>query len=610
MNAAARALVSILVALAVLPLAAGPASAAALVQGTVIIVGDATTPVNGSVYFKLEGEGSASGVTLTNGSFSTSAFTDGSYKVFVSISTMDDLRRWYKDGVPGGVAAEADATVVNLASPTEKILDWAVDPIATLSGTVKDGDGIGIAGASVGINRLGSGKSVKADGSGAYTFGYMRPGTVTMSARGPEALGSSTRQVVLPASGSAVEDFVLLPKGHVQGTVTDATSGDPVADISVMAFTTLHNYDNSGTTDASGHFAFDVDPDTYVLRFDDEAFASYPGTFSGGALTIDTATSFAVASGATVTHDEALTAKPDPRLVSHALGGVVTDAVSGDPLAGIAVTASHASDPYTTYTDRWGRWALGTADAPLPDQDYLLRAEQGYQLDNLQPDLVPWFPEFYPDAWTAATATAITVAGDTHDNLDMTLDRAASLAVTVTAAGTGSLHTGYRVFTSTGVLAADVPATTSSPASPTVLLRSGTWKVLASGFRGDTAPGTRLLPQWLGGGVSLSTAGSFAVTTGEKRTTSIGLPGALRASTLPRITGTRKVGRKLVVSKGTWNLMTGTTFKFVWYRGTKVIGRHATHLVVAADRGRTLKVKVTAINGTFHTTVTRKVSVP
>jgi hypothetical protein len=166
------------------------------------------------------------------------------------------------------------------------------------------------------------------------------------------------------------------------------------------------------------------------------------------------------------------------------------------------------------------------------------------------------------------------------------------------------------VVTTAGALAADVPATTSSPASPAILLRPGTWKILASGFRGDTAPGTRLLPQWLGGGVSLSTAGSFAVTSGQERTTTVTLPGSLRATTAPRIKGTPRVGRTLTATKGSWNLMTGTTFKFVWLRGTKVIGRTATHVVVRADRGRTLKVRVTAINGTFRTTITRKISVP
>ncbi len=291
---------------------------------------------------------------------------------------------------------------------------------------------------------------------------------------------------------------------------------------------------------------------------------------------------------------------------------MVTDTGSPPaPLGGIEVTASHGVDMYTTTTDRLGRWALGTPDAPLPDQDYQLRAEQGWRLINLHPDLVPWFPELYPDAWTAATATTITVAGNTQDNLDMALDRAARIAVTASAAGTGTLHTGYRVMTPAGAVVADVPATTSSPASPiAVLLRTGTWKILASGFRGDTAPGTRLLPQWLGGGASLSTAGLFAVTSGQDSTTTVTLPSALRATTAPRITGKPKVGRKLVATTGTWNLMTATTFTFKWLRGTKVIGRTATHRVVSADRGRTLKVRVTAVNGTFRTTITRKIKVP
>ncbi len=276
MNAAARTLVSILVALAVLPLGAGPASATSPLSGTVTINGDTTTPVNGSIYATVPGSGYASGWTITNGTFSVPAAADGDYKFFVTISTMDGLRRYYKEGDPAGVPDEASATLVHLAS-APKTLDWQLAPIATLSGTVKDGDGTGLAAADVFINRLGMVRSTKTDGSGAYTFGYVQSGTVTMTARGPETLSGSTRKVVLPASGSAVENFVLLPKGHIEGTVTDAASGDPIAYIDVSAFTTLHNYNNSATTDANGHFAFDVDPDSYVLRFDDFGLRQLPG---------------------------------------------------------------------------------------------------------------------------------------------------------------------------------------------------------------------------------------------------------------------------------------------------------------------------------------------
>lgn len=73
---------------------------------------------------------------------------------------------------------------------------------------------------------------------------------------------------------------------------------------------------------------------------------------------------------------------------------------------------------------------------------------------------------------------------------------------------------------------------------------------------------------------------------------------------LPVITGKTSVGNTLTVTTGTWNFIpTGYTYQ--WYRESTAIGSAtaATYLLVAADRGKNISVRVTATNATGSNTV-------
>ncbi len=86
-----------------------------------------------------------------------------------------------------------------------------------------------------------------------------------------------------------------------------------------------------------------------------------------------------------------------------------------------------------------------------------------------------------------------------------------------------------------------------------------------------------LLPQWYGGGASRSAAPTQNLAAGDDVVGSATrLPGRLKATTAPRIKGKPRVGRTLRVTKGAWNQMTGTTFRFTWLRGATAVG-HAAH---------------------------------
>jgi hypothetical protein len=71
---------------------------------------------------------------------------------------------------------------------------------------------------------------------------------------------------------------------------------------------------------------------------------------------------------------------------------------------------------------------------------------------------------------------------------------------------------------------------------------------------------------------------------------------ALRAVTRPVILGKAKVGKVLHATKGAWS-PAAVSYRYVWLRNGKVIkhSRRAAHTVVAADVGKKLTVRVTAI---------------
>jgi len=81
-------------------------------------------------------------------------------------------------------------------------------------------------------------------------------------------------------------------------------------------------------------------------------------------------------------------------------------------------------------------------------------------------------------------------------------------------------------------------------------------------------------------------AGGVAFTEGAKE-----LP--VSAVTAPKVTGKAKVGATLKVSKGAWS-PSDATVKATWKIGAKTVGSGFSYKVKAGDRGKTIKVTVTA----------------
>ncbi|MFM8773667.1 MAG: hypothetical protein ACKOFP_07480 [Actinomycetota bacterium] len=63
--------------------------------------------------------------------------------------------------------------------------------------------------------------------------------------------------------------------------------------------------------------------------------------------------------------------------------------------------------------------------------------------------------------------------------------------------------------------------------------------------------------------------------------------------TAPKISGTAKVGQTLKVSTGTWS-PTPTSYTYAWKVGSKTVSTKNTYKVASGDKGKTVKVTVTA----------------
>ncbi len=100
--------------------------------------------------------------------------------------------------------------------------------------------------------------------------------------------------------------------------------------------------------------------------------------------------------------------------------------------------------------------------------------------------------------------------------------------------------------------------------------------------------------------VTGSRSGYLAITKGSKSTKTV--PLATMSAATPKIVGTAKIGQTLSVVKGTWTA--GASLSVRWYRSGKTIDGATgdSYLLQAADKGKTITVKVTGTLASYQTT--------
>ena len=122
---------------------------------------------------------------------------------------------------------------------------------ATVTGHLRDGEtNAPAADAFVAWNAPGGiFQSGRSDGAGYYSFANVPLGVVTISAATTWANGE--RQVTL--TGDTVVDLVLVPRKHtLQGRVTDAVSGAPLASATLLVIDNSRERRNAGRSTTSG----------------------------------------------------------------------------------------------------------------------------------------------------------------------------------------------------------------------------------------------------------------------------------------------------------------------------------------------------------------------
>ncbi|MDZ7729947.1 MAG: carboxypeptidase regulatory-like domain-containing protein [Natrialbaceae archaeon] len=299
------------------------------------VVEDAPAPLPATFYGDLTIDGSpgAAGTTIeaeingtVRGSITTN--TSGQYggplpsddQLVVNGTSADENAtiEFYVNGSGFNRTQAAETATWSAGDTTELNLTVSTIP-GTLTGTVTDGSGTPISGATV---QTGAGSDTT-DGSGGYTI-TLAPGSYTVTAAATSYQNASAA-VSIVSNTTTTQNFSLSPEnGTITGTVTDE-SGTPLANATVDA-------DGISTTsDGSGLYSLNVTPASYNVT------ASQPGYVSN-------TTTVSVSPGATETQNFSLAAQ------NGTISGTVLEP-SGAAVAGATVTIDSSGQSTTTAGD-------------------------------------------------------------------------------------------------------------------------------------------------------------------------------------------------------------------------------------------------------------------
>ena len=259
--------------------------------------------------------------------------------------------------------------------------------------------------------------------------------------------------------------------GYISGTVTDATSGLPLANVDVSIHDSSGNYVASGRTDSSG--AFTSTPGllagTYYARtwnargYLDELYDDFACALP--TCTVTSGTPIQVAPGATTAGID-FGLSPGGRI-----SGTVRDAATSLPLAYAYIEVFDSAGDAVTYgtTDGAG---LYTSYRGLPSGTYYARASENQYLDELYDDI----PCAAGCTVTSGTPIGVTV-GLTTTAIDFGLTPGGRISGTVTDTATKVPLANLRIIVSdsAGQYVTDATTDGSGVYTITGLLTSGTY---------------------------------------------------------------------------------------------------------------------------------------
>lgn len=378
-----------------------------------------------------------SGCSDSNGDYTISGLPAGSYDVyFYGNSTLVAQN-------------DTNAVTVKLGQTTPGV-NFALQEGGTITGHVYDNSGTPLAGCSVLAFPSGSTSS---EGSACAGFNSADPGGYTIEANSGGALPPGNYQVEFDLSGYSVQwynaqtsqaaattvavtagsatpgiDGHLAPGGTVSGTVTDASTGQPLTNICVYLETTDGSFVNSTCSeDSSGGYSLTAASGTYIVQFQGGSYISqyYNGTSSGSSTSAG-ATQLAVSSSSS---PSGIDAAMQP---GGTISGKVTDSSSGAALPNVCVNVYDASSgaEVSSYncTDSSGNYTT----AGLPSGSYKV------EFTDYQGRYLSQFYGSTNDNIASGTPVSVTLGQNTPNiSIGLTLGGAITGKVTDSATGNG-----------------------------------------------------------------------------------------------------------------------------------------------------------------------------
>jgi len=381
--------------------------------------------------YSLSGQSAASKTTDSAGHY-TMTLPAGQYRLLA-----------FDPGARYATAFDGDAESFDVTSPvsldtaSNATVDLNMKIGGTLTGTVTS-DTTGLAGITVAAYNVPSGtrRNFTATSAGGVFSLLLPPGTYKLAAY--EERPPDTRRYGVLFSGDSVTfdgaapldvvaetvvsgiNFHLQIAGTLTGTVRDAESGDPFTNVKVYAYTTAGLLMARTVTATDGRFFFSLPPGKAKVVAVDPA-----GLFASGFP--DGARSFAKSAPIVVRSGESATADVTLERAGR-IGGRVTAAAGGAPLAGIHV-AAYNEDDGTLCAETTTDWD-GYYSVALPAGRFRTAAYDA---------ALTYATLFFPSRLDFGTATSLAVtAGRVTAPVDFTLIRAGRFTGVVTDAETAS----------------------------------------------------------------------------------------------------------------------------------------------------------------------------
>lgn len=195
----------------------------------------------------------------------------------------------------------------------------------TLSGLVTEaGTGAPVANATV--TTLPPTTTASTNAQGAYSIPNVAAGSYIVSVSRAGYSPGSTNATVGPGQNATANVTLTPVPGTIAGVVTNVSTGNPLAGASVSTQPPTATV----TTNAQGQYSIaNVPPGTYAVNVSLSGFSSSSGTAT-------------VSSAQTATTNVALTPLPG------SITGLITDASTGQPIAGASVSTAPATSTVTT----------------------------------------------------------------------------------------------------------------------------------------------------------------------------------------------------------------------------------------------------------------------